>query len=222
MQIMLARVNGASLQGLHVVDTAAVGMIADRRKMNFERQAAIAAEGAKEVLVRWLAQAGAPASCQSTIVVGAPLHEILEQVKTPKPDLVVAGITGAGESKAGTGSLAHRLARKVPTKALLERANHSNQFRKIIACINFSETSCEVATQAHRIAIQDGGSVDAVLAETKKCLADLIILGSHHHSPIYDLLVGSFTSDFLNTLIARCWWSQATRMHRSSGDRSWV
>ena len=70
--------------------------------------------------------------------------------------------------------------------------------------------------------MQAFGSVDAVLAETKKCLADLIILGSHHHSPIYDLLVGSFTSDFLNTLIARCWWSQATRMHRSSGDRSWV
>ena len=156
----LAGLNQASLHVLHVVDTAAVSMIADSRNMSFERQAAIAAEGAKEALVSWLAQAGAPASCQSTIVVGVPLHEILEHVKTLKPDLVVAGITGAGESKAGAGSLAHRLARKVPTKVLLVRANHPNAFKRIVACIDFSDTSREVAAQAHRVAVQDGARVD--------------------------------------------------------------
>jgi nucleotide-binding universal stress UspA family protein len=156
----LAGLNGASLHVLHVVDNAAVSMIADSRQMSFERQAAVAAEGAKEALVQWLAQAGAPASCQSTIVVGVPLHEILEHVKTLKPDLVVAGVTGAGESKAGAGSLAHRLARKVPTKVLLVRANHPNAFQKIVACIDLSETSHEVAAQAHRVAVQDGAKVD--------------------------------------------------------------
>ena len=156
----LAGLNGASLHVLHVVDTAAVSMIADSRQMSFERQAAVAAERAKEALVRWLAQAGAPASCQSTIVVGVPLHEILEHVNTLKPDLVVAGVTGAGESKAGAGSLAHRLARKVPTKVLLVRANHPNAFQKIVACIDLSETSREVAAQAHRVAVQDGAKVD--------------------------------------------------------------
>ncbi len=40
-------------------------------------------------------------------------------------------------------------------------------------------------------------SVDAVIAETKRRNADLIILGSHHHSTIYNLLVGSVTSDVL-------------------------
>jgi nucleotide-binding universal stress UspA family protein len=42
-----------------------------------------------------------------------------------------------------------------------------------------------------------GASVDVVLAETKKCHADLIILGSHHHSTIYNLLVGTVTNDVL-------------------------
>ncbi len=42
-------------------------------------------------------------------------------------------------------------------------------------------------------------SVDAVLAETQKCHADLIILGSHHHSTIYNLLVGSMTADVLKS-----------------------
>ncbi len=156
----LAGLNGASLHVLHVVDTAAVASLADSRNMSFERQAATAAERAKEALARWLAQTGVPADCQSTIVVGVPLHEILEHVKTLKPDLVVAGITGSGESKAGAGSLAHRLARKVPDKVLLVRANHPNAFQKILACIDFSETSREVAAQAHRIAVQDGSKVD--------------------------------------------------------------
>ncbi len=156
----LAGLNGASLHVLHVVDTAAVASLADSRNTSFDRQAETAAEGAKEALASWLAQAGAPAGCQTNIVVGVPLHEILEHVRILQPDLVVAGITGAGESKAGAGSLAHRLARKVPVKILLVRANHPNAFQKIVACIDFSETSREVAAQAQRVAIQDGSTVD--------------------------------------------------------------
>ncbi len=43
----------------------------------------------------------------------------------------------------------------------------------------------------------DGASVDTVLEETRKYGADLIILGSHHHSKIYRLLVGTVTDDVL-------------------------
>jgi nucleotide-binding universal stress UspA family protein len=43
----------------------------------------------------------------------------------------------------------------------------------------------------------EGANVDMVLAETKKLQVDLIILGSHHHSTIYNLLVGSVTDDVL-------------------------
>lgn len=42
-----------------------------------------------------------------------------------------------------------------------------------------------------------GASVDRVLEETQKLQADLIILGSHHHSTIYNLLIGSVTEDVL-------------------------
>lgn len=41
------------------------------------------------------------------------------------------------------------------------------------------------------------GSVETVLAETRKLDADLIILGSHYHSTLYKLLVGSVTDDVL-------------------------
>lgn len=42
-----------------------------------------------------------------------------------------------------------------------------------------------------------GASVETVLAETRKLGADLIILGSHHHSALYHLFVGSMTHDVL-------------------------
>lgn len=42
-----------------------------------------------------------------------------------------------------------------------------------------------------------GEDMDAMLAETEKCHADLIIIGSHQHSTIYDLVVGSVTNDVL-------------------------
>ena len=42
-----------------------------------------------------------------------------------------------------------------------------------------------------------GASVQAVLEETERLMADLIVIGSHPHSTIYNLLVGSFTNDVL-------------------------
>lgn len=40
-------------------------------------------------------------------------------------------------------------------------------------------------------------NVETVLAETRKLEADLIILGSHHHSTLYKWLVGTVTDEIL-------------------------
>jgi nucleotide-binding universal stress UspA family protein len=42
--------------------------------------------------------------------------------------------------------------------------------------------------------IVDGG-VDRLLQDSLRWDAELIILGSHHHNPLYNLLIGSFTKD---------------------------
>lgn len=42
-----------------------------------------------------------------------------------------------------------------------------------------------------------GPTVEQVLLEAKRLNADLIIIGSHHHSALYNLLVGSVTHDVL-------------------------
>lgn len=42
--------------------------------------------------------------------------------------------------------------------------------------------------------IVDGG-VDRILEDCRRWDAELIILGSHHHSSLYNLFIGSFTKD---------------------------
>jgi nucleotide-binding universal stress UspA family protein len=42
-----------------------------------------------------------------------------------------------------------------------------------------------------------GAEVDTVLAEIKRLQADMVIVGSHHHSTFYNLLIGSVSNDVL-------------------------
>ena len=115
---------------------------------------------AADALTRWMEQSPGPVDCEVTIALGTPLHEILEHARTLKADLLVAGIAGAGEMPAGAGSISSKLARKVQTPVLLVRTNHPQAFRKIVACIDFSESSRAVVEQAHSLARMDGAEVD--------------------------------------------------------------
>jgi nucleotide-binding universal stress UspA family protein len=156
----IAGLNGAKLHVLHVMDSAAVMALADAHEESFERRAKQSAEGAGAALVRWMEHSTVPAGCEVTIATGVPLHEILEHAKKFKADLLVAGIAGAGNRPAGAGSVSGKLARKAAMMVLLVRADHPHAFKKVVACIDFSETAREVAAQAHRVAVQDGACVD--------------------------------------------------------------
>ncbi|WP_395736840.1 universal stress protein [Prosthecobacter sp.] len=156
----IARLQGASLHVLHVVNSDAVATLADSREATYETQATTASEGAKAALIVWMSHSQTPADTQTTIAVGTPLHEILEHVRSLKADLLVAGIAGAGNTPFGAGSISGKLARKSPSRVLLVRADHPQPFRKIVACIDYSETSREVVAAARRIAVKDSASVD--------------------------------------------------------------
>ncbi len=160
--VRIAALHGAKVHVLHVVDSAAVAALADSREEPFENHAKVATEGAGTALSQWMAQSPAPDNYEVTIALGTPLHEILEHARTLKADLLVAGIAGAGEMPAGAGSISSKLARKVQTPVLLVRTNHPQPFRKIVACLDFSESSRAVVEQASSVARMDGAAVDFV------------------------------------------------------------
>jgi nucleotide-binding universal stress UspA family protein len=156
----IARLQGARLHVLHVVDSSSVATLAASRESAYESQAASATEGARTALHAWLAQSEVPAAVEVTIAIGTPLHEILEHVRTLNVDLLVAGIEGAGQTPAGAGSVSCKLARKSPSRVLLVRSTHPHAFQRVVACIDFSDTAKEVMAAARRIAIKDSASVD--------------------------------------------------------------
>ncbi|MCF7790221.1 MAG: universal stress protein [Prosthecobacter sp.] len=158
--VRIATIHSAKVHVLHVVDSAAVAALANSREEPFENHAKVATEGATTALSQWMAQSPAPDHYEVTIALGTPLHEILEHARTLKADLLVAGIAGKGEMPAGAGSISSKLARKVQTPVLLVRTNHPQAFHKIVACLDFSESSRAVVEQAHRVARMDGAEVD--------------------------------------------------------------
>ena len=156
----IAGTSKASLHVLHVVDQAAVEALSESHGTSYESQARISCLGASAALDDWMAQSRVSANGSATILIGSPLHEILEHARKLNAGLLVAGIAGAGGSPAGAGSVSAKLARKVSPQVLLVRSDHPSAFRHIVACIDFSETAAEVAEQARRVALQDGASVD--------------------------------------------------------------
>jgi nucleotide-binding universal stress UspA family protein len=157
----LAAVHEASLHVLHVVDVKEVDASVDADSIHYEQQALAAMQSASISLTLWLEQMQAPNDCEVTIVVGAPLVEILAHAQKLHADLVVAGVSGAGESKAGAGSVASKLARRASPQILLVSPVHPPKtVRKITACIDFSDASREVAEVARQLALHDGAHVD--------------------------------------------------------------
>ena len=156
----ISHLQGAALHVLHVVDSEAVAALAEQRHSSYADQVRTASEGASAALDRWLEKVPLPAGRRVHVVIGTPLHEILEQTRQLAVDLLVVGIAGKGEMSTGAGSVSSKLARKAPCRVLLVRANHALPFKKVVACIDFSETSLEVAAAARRIALKDGAHVD--------------------------------------------------------------
>lgn len=156
----LAKLHQARLHVLHVMDSHAIAVLADRRREAFDPAAAHALAGGRKALDSWLAQTELPEGHEREIVVGAPLHEILEQGKKVDADLLVAGVAGMGEHSGSAGSVSGKLARKSPVDVLLVRSGHPGVFQKVVACVDFSPHSQRVVVAAREVALRDSAAVD--------------------------------------------------------------
>lgn len=152
----LAAHHGAALHVLHVIDSMALSMLAEKRCEPYESAVSHALAGGRSALDEWLGHSDLPAGYRVTLAVGTPLHEILEHVKTLCADLLVAGVAGAGDHADGAGSVAAKLARKCVTDVLLIRKGHGRTFGRIVAALDFSEHSARVAAATYAMAAADG------------------------------------------------------------------
>jgi nucleotide-binding universal stress UspA family protein len=106
-------------------------------------------------LADWTKEAGAPEGHSREVMNGVPLDVLLQESRSRQADLLVLGITGDSLLPYGAGTMATKCLRKTATKVLLVKQTHPRPFRRIVACVDFSETSKEVIKHAVRVAGQD-------------------------------------------------------------------
>lgn len=98
------------------------------------------------------------------VVIGNPFAYLLSRVRDLSADLLVLGSNGSSDPARGPGGLATKCVRKAPTKVMLVRESTPEPFKRVVACVDFSDTSRLVVEQALRIARQDRATVDLLHA----------------------------------------------------------
>ena len=151
----MAAWNQASLRVMHAIEYLTISEAAEALRLNEDgirseiRQQAIAR------LAGWVAEVGAPAQHSREVIFGPPLDVLLQEARTSNADLLVLGVSGDSLLPYGAGTLATKCLRKAPCKVMLVKATHARPFRRIVACVDFSESSREAVLQAMRISSQD-------------------------------------------------------------------
>lgn len=161
--IQAARFASATDARLHVLHVASGESMRDLRALFPEAGPAVESylhDAARERLEPELQAAGLAKAPEVQVVVGHPAKEIFAAIERVGADLLVIGATGKSDRRMGT--VAGRCVRKAQTKVMLVPKDMSGPFKRIVACVDFSELSPLIVRQAAHIARLDGGAVTAV------------------------------------------------------------
>ena len=153
--VRLARWNQADLRVIHVVDSAAHDNSPAEFQSELDELRRVNREHAIGRLADWTREVDAPAGHSREVMYGAPLDVLLQESRSRHADLLVLGTTGDSLLPYGAGTMATKCLRKSATKVLLVKQTHPRPFRRIVACMDFSDTSQEVVKHALRVAGQD-------------------------------------------------------------------
>jgi nucleotide-binding universal stress UspA family protein len=157
--VRLARWNDASLRIIHVMQRPSFNSTDDLLQQTLDGLRGRMRESAIARLADWAGEAGAPEGHSREVINGVPLDVLLTESHSRDTSLLVLGVTGDSMLPNGAGTLATKCLRKAGTKVMLVNATHAQPFRRIVACVDFSEASREAVEQAWRLAARDGAEV---------------------------------------------------------------
>ena len=158
--VRIAGWNQATMHALHVVDTSMVNHLKEfwncKRALIGSQDALERIRDSAQTQLEETVGKVQDVSCHADAITGTPFVELLRRVNRTSADLLVLGSNGSSDPSKGAGVLATKCVRKAATKVLLVRADHAGPFKKVVACVDFSESSHRVVEQAIRVAQQDG------------------------------------------------------------------
>ena len=154
----IANWNDAKLVCLHVLEEDA--MHALRLTEEFEeRTIRQQAHERLETYVGDTLAGGHDIDCR--VQVGKPFAEVVTAIELTKADLLVLGTHGLASNDPGhVGPLARRCVRRLPINVLLVQERQQEPFSRIVAGIDFSDTSIKAAHLAAEIAVQDKATLE--------------------------------------------------------------
>ncbi|HVR72697.1 MAG TPA: universal stress protein [Planctomycetota bacterium] len=153
----------AKLQVVHVIESFVLADLETALKAARGNVRDEVLAGFREKLKALVAQmVPGSVSVESEVRVGNPVMEVLKVVRDRKADLLVIGSNGASDPSQGPGTLATKCVRKAVCNVLLVRGTHSTPFQRIVACVDFSDTSKRAMEEAIRAAAQDGSRLDVL------------------------------------------------------------
>ena len=170
----IARWDGADLVILNVLDEEVLKRAGREVDVPDEQMVAGAERQMREHVDQVIGATGDSVRCE--FVVGHPYRELMAMAEAVSADLIVLGSHGiVNDDQHRLGSVATRCVRKTDTNVLIVRDRHDRPFRKICACVDFSEPSRHAVTAALHIAQQDEASLDLL----------------HIHQPIGGMVAGT-------------------------------
>ncbi|HUF61652.1 MAG TPA: universal stress protein [Verrucomicrobiales bacterium] len=147
----------ARLVALHVIDRSELEDL--RAQVDISEETVL--ERAQPQLDKSVRQmAGPEVNVETELIIGHPFAEILQAAERTGAGLLVLGAHGSGSERDRTGTLATRCVRKAPLPVLLVRENQDFPFRRITACVDFSETSREALLAAVLFARKENAALD--------------------------------------------------------------
>lgn len=154
--------NEAKLRLVHVVEAEAAKELAAHSGRDIDEVRAELTAHATTALKELGDALGPNSKVARRVLFGHATDDMVNQVKEVNAGLLVAGVRGQTDDSPGSGAQATRLVRSAPCPVLLVDEKHEGPYRRVIAGIDFSPTSKEVAAQALRVAEQDACEVQFV------------------------------------------------------------
>jgi universal stress protein E len=153
---------GAIVRAIHVINThVVIDLQHALSPMQKNIQASLETEAKREWL-KFAHDLPGKDSVNFVVRVGNPTSSILDEVEASAADLLVLGIHKEDGSESGAGTVAGACVRKAKCRVLLVRPEQSGPFKRVVACLDFSDVSRRAVLEAARLARLEGASLDIV------------------------------------------------------------
>ena len=153
-----ASLDGAAITVVHVMDEF---LVQELKSALSTDQATIRAEWLDR-LKKFVADSEVGGDVNAEVRIGNPFTELVEACHSHGADLLVMGAKGSNNEPHRIGVIAAKCIRKAPVDILVVRENAQGPYKKIVACVDFSENSAKAVQCALHIAQQDSGALDCL------------------------------------------------------------